>query len=115
MPMNAWTVSGTIDLAPELAGKTGGSDVLYVMARVPGERMPLSVERYPAPAFPLAYRLRSGHGAGAADAPPAMEILARLSRAGTAGPPQPGDLEGTYDGTAAAGATGVDFVIDIEH
>jgi cytochrome c-type biogenesis protein CcmH len=108
----AWTITGTIRLAPELEGKVGATDVLYVLARVAGQRMPLAVERVPAPAFPLAYTLSSGHAGGAAGGPPsALEVVARVSRAGTAGPAQPGDLEGTFDGQAAPGATGVDIVI----
>jgi cytochrome c-type biogenesis protein CcmH len=111
-PVPEWTIGGTIQLVPEFAGKVGESDVLFVMARVPGQRMPVAVERFAAPTFPLAYTLHSGHSAGPAGGPPPqLEILARLSRSGTAGPPQPGDLEGIFDGQASPGATGVDFVV----
>ena len=114
MPANPWSVSGRVDLAPQFAGKVAQTDVLFVMAREPGKRMPVSVERFPAPRFPLEYTLHSGHGESTA-APPAMEVVARLSRGGTAGPPQPGDLEGTYAGTATAGATGVNVVLDVQY
>ena len=115
MPQNAWTIAGTIELPPALAGKTGPSDVLYVFAREPGQGQPVAVERYEAPAFPLSYALQSGHGPAGTNPPPAMEVVAKLSRSGMAGPPQPGDLEGRYDGVATAGASGVDIVLDIEH
>ena len=111
-PVPEWTIAGTIQVAPEFAGKAGASDVLFVMARVPGQHMPVAVERFAAPTFPLAYTLRSGHAAGQAGGPPQqLEVLARLSRSGTAGPPQPGDLEGVFDGQASPGATGIDFVV----
>jgi hypothetical protein len=114
MPVNAWTVSGTVQLAVEFSGKSTPTDVLYVIARLPGERMPLAVERFPAPVFPLAYTLRSGHGTSPTDAPQALEVVAKLSRSGTAGPPQPGDLEGKYDGSAAPNATGVDITLNVQ-
>jgi len=115
MPVNAWTIAGTVQLAPELAGKVHATDVLYVIARLPGERMPLAVERFPGPVFPLAYTLRSGHGSSPTEPPQAMEVVAKLSRSGTVGPAQPGDLEGTYEGTAAPDSTGVDITINVQH
>jgi hypothetical protein len=115
MPQNAWTISGTIDLAPAFTGKTQPTDVLYIFAREPGQGQPVAVERYPSPVFPLQYALQSGHGPAGTNPPPSMEVVAKLSRSGMAGPPKPGDLEGRYDGVATAGASGIDVVLDIEH
>ncbi|MBI5500969.1 MAG: hypothetical protein HY907_12055 [Deltaproteobacteria bacterium] len=115
MPVNTWTISGKVELAPQFAGKVGASDVLYVIARKPGERQPLAVERYEAPAFPLDYTLHTGHGGGGPEPPAGMEVVAKLSRSGLAGPPQPGDLEGSHDGVAAAGATDVNITLNVEH
>jgi len=116
MAPTGWTISGTVQLAPELQGKVAATDVLFVMARAPGQRMPVAVERIEAPQFPVAYTLSTGHGTeGAGSTPAELEVLARVSKSGMAGPPQAGDLEGIYGGRAVPGATGVDFVVRIRH
>lgn len=110
-----WTVTGSVTLSPELASKIGETDVLFVTARVPGARMPVAVARIPSPAYPAQFELRSGHAAeGTGAMPAALEIAARVSRSGMAGPAQPGDLEGTYPGRVPPGAAGVHIVIDSE-
>jgi cytochrome c-type biogenesis protein CcmH len=108
----AWTVSGTVTLAPAVAYEKGANDVLFVTARVPGRRMPVAVARLPAPSFPQRYELRAGHATNDAGGMPIeLEIAARLSRSGLAGPVQPGDLEGAREGKVAPGADGIDIVI----
>ncbi|MBN1774123.1 MAG: hypothetical protein JXB32_22885 [Deltaproteobacteria bacterium] len=109
----AWSVSGTVTLAPELADRVPPDAVLFVFARVPGQRVPTAVQRLPGPRFPVEFALEAGHAGEPDDTSPAqLEVRARVSRGGMAGPPQPGDLEGRAPGLVTPGATGVTVTID---
>ncbi|MFP5305422.1 MAG: c-type cytochrome biogenesis protein CcmI [Gammaproteobacteria bacterium] len=86
-----------IDVAPELAGEIGASDVLFVVARRPdAPGPPLAVRRLSASELPLRITLDDdnamapGVKLSMADR---WEVIARVSRAGTA-QAQSGDLEG---------------------
>ena len=108
-----WTVSGTVALAPELAGRVPPEAVLFVFARVPGARVPAAVQRIPAPRFPVDFTLTAGHAGAPGELPPdRLELVARVRRSGTAGPPQTGDLEGRSREPIAPGASGVLVTID---
>jgi len=50
-------VSGKIDIAPELKAKVKSSDVVMVIARQPGERMPVAVLKTPVAEFPMSFAL----------------------------------------------------------
>jgi len=104
-------IRGTITLAPELAGRIDEGAVLFVIARK-ASGPPFAVKRIAAPRFPLVYRL------GAEDVMMAgqafdgeMQMSARVSRTGSAGPPQPGDLEGEHASSVRVAARQVDIVI----
>ncbi|MBI4552065.1 MAG: hypothetical protein HY710_07365 [Candidatus Latescibacteria bacterium] len=111
MPGGGGTVSGTLSIAPDLAAKVNGTEVIFLIARRPEGGPPLAVKKIDHPQFPLSYTL------GSADAmlnePFAGEVMivARLDRDGNAGPPQPGDMEGTVI-RAQVGDAGVNIVID---
>ena len=51
------TISGQIDLAPELKSKIKPGDMLMVIARQPGERMPVAVLKVPVSQFPFSFVL----------------------------------------------------------
>ena len=51
------TISGQIDLSPELKSKIKPGDMLMVIARQPGERMPVAVLKVPANKFPFSFVL----------------------------------------------------------
>jgi cytochrome c-type biogenesis protein CcmH len=109
----AWTLSGTAALAPALSDRVPSDAVLFIFARVPGQRMPLAVQRFPSPRFPVEFTLQAGHGGESGDAQPAqLEVVARVSSGGMAGPPQPGDLEGLAPGPVVPGATGITVTVD---
>ncbi len=102
-PSPAATVSGQVQLAPEVAAKLAAGDTLFVFARAKqGPRMPLAVMRVPAPKageFPKAFELTDAM----AMAPglnlssfPEVVIEARISKSGNA-QLQPGDLSGVSD------------------
>jgi cytochrome c-type biogenesis protein CcmH len=107
------SVSGSVSIAPLLAGKVGASDTLFVYARAEGgPRMPLAVLRTGAAKLPLAFKLDDSMAmtpqmkiSGAAS----VRIEARVSRTGNA-TPQPGDLTGTSD-AVKPGARDVKIVI----
>lgn len=92
----AVAIEGRVELAPALAGKVKPADTVFVYARLPGERMPLAMVRRRAGELPLDFRLDDSvamsPAAKLSDAKE-VEIVARVSRSGTA-QPQAGDLEG---------------------
>lgn len=85
-----------VDIAPQLKQQLDADDVLFVLARQPGgPSMPVAAKRIPAKDFPIALDLSD------ADGPmptlklsqlPQVELLARVSRQGTANR-MPGDFE----------------------
>lgn len=89
-----------VDLAPDLNGRVGADDTLFVYARaVNGPRMPLAMARHTAGELPLQVRLDDSMSMTPAmtlSAFPTVEIVARVSRSGTA-TPQSGDLIGVSD------------------
>jgi len=50
-------ISGLIELSPELKVKVKPGDVVMVIARKPGERMPVAVLKSPASSFPMKFAL----------------------------------------------------------
>ena len=108
---DAASISGVVRIAPELQDRVGAADVLFIIAHR-GGGPPFAVQRVVSPRFPVDYRL------GPADmmtpgVPFQGEVTmsARLSKTGTAGPAQPGDLEGDRPGSVAIGTRGVDILL----
>ncbi len=108
---DAASISGVVRIAPELQDHVGAGDVLFVIAHR-GSGPPFAVQRIVAPRFPVAFRL------GPADVmtpgvPFQGEVTmsARLSKSGSAGPAQPGDVEGEHPGSVAVGTHGVDILL----
>ncbi len=104
-------IRGTITVARDLTARVQDGSVLFVIAHK-AAGAPFAVKRIVAPRFPLAYRL------GPEDVMMAgstfegeVRVSARLSRTGTAGPAQPGDLEGEHAAPVQVGARDVDIVI----
>lgn len=99
-------VTGTVELGPKLRVAPG--DIVMVIARVPGQRMPVAVMRVPASRLPLAFVLDDS----LAMSPRAristvteVEVEARVSKTGQA-TAQPGDLYSSVQ-TVKVGAKGV--------
>lgn len=110
----ATRVSGSVAIAPELAGRFAPTDTLFIYARAAkGPRVPLAVLRKPASALPLEFVLDDSMAMA-----PGLDLSrfdrvvigARISKSGNA-IPQPGDLEGTT-GPVKVGAAGIKIVID---
>ncbi|HEX7124255.1 MAG TPA: tetratricopeptide repeat protein [Thermodesulfobacteriota bacterium] len=111
-PAPAPIVTGTVTLGPGVTGGAEQAGALFVIARR-GSGPPLAVKRIESPRFPVHYTL------GPEDAmlrdravEGEMEIVARLSRSGAAGPARPGDLEGRFPrNPVRPGAANVDIVL----
>jgi len=104
-------IRGTITMAPELAGRMREGSVLFIIARK-AAGAPFAVKRIIAPRLPVTYHI------GAEDVMMAgqafdgeVRVSARVSQTGSAGPPQPGDLEGEHATPVQVGARNVDVVI----
>jgi cytochrome c-type biogenesis protein CcmH len=111
-------IAGTISVASELRGRVSDEDTLFIIARkgTGGSGAPFAVRRIAAPRFPLEYRLGPDDVMMAGMAfEGEFHLSARLSKSGTAGPAQRGDLEGEYPAQVKVGARGVDIVIARAH
>ncbi|HEY8371096.1 MAG TPA: tetratricopeptide repeat protein [Thermodesulfobacteriota bacterium] len=111
-PAPAPIVTGTVTLGPGVTGGAEQAGALFVIARR-GSGPPLAVKRIESPRFPVHYTL-GPEDAMLRDRPVEgeLEIVARLSRSGAAGPAQPGDLEGRFPrNPVRPGAANVDIVL----
>jgi cytochrome c-type biogenesis protein CcmH len=108
------SVSGTVAVAPAVAGKVNPGDTLFVFARAEGgSRMPLAVLRRTASELPLAFALDDTMAMAPTakiSAAQAVRVEARISRSGNA-MPQPGDLVGT-SAVVKPGARDIAIVVD---
>ncbi len=107
-------ITGSITVARDLTGRIQEGSVLFVIARK-SAGPPFAVKRIVSPRFPLAYRLGPEDVMMAGSAfDGEVRVSARLSRTGTAGPAQPGDLEGEHAAPVRVGARNVDIAISRE-
>jgi cytochrome c-type biogenesis protein CcmH len=109
-------ISGTVSLAPSLAGKSAPMDTLFVFAReMNGPPMPVSIVRATKNELPFTFRLddsTSPMSSRKLSDVGTVVILARLSKSGQA-MPQSGDLEGMSQ-PVIPGAKQIRVVIDRE-
>jgi cytochrome c-type biogenesis protein CcmH len=80
-------VSGTVELAPAMKDKTQPGDVVMVIARLPGTRVPLAVLRAPASEFPMKFTLDDSlamNPQALISTAKEVEIEARVSKTGMA-------------------------------
>jgi cytochrome c-type biogenesis protein CcmH len=107
------SVSGTVTLAPSLAGKAAPTDTLFVFARAAeGPRMPLAILRKQVKDLPLSFKLDDSMAMSPAaklSSTARVIVGARISKAGDA-LPKPGDLQG-FSPVVAGGATGLKIEI----
>lgn len=108
------SVSGSVSVAPAIAGNVTGAETLFIFARSDGgPRVPLAVVRSNARTLPLKFSLDDSHamapGVNLSSAE-RVRIEARISKSGNA-TPQPGDLAGSST-IVQPGARDVNVVID---
>jgi cytochrome c-type biogenesis protein CcmH len=106
-------VSGQIEITPDLKAKIKAGDVLMVIARKPGERMPVAVLKTAVTAFPMQFVLNDA----LAMSPnslisqlPEVLIEVRISKTGMA-MPEAGDLISKQQ-TVKVGTTNTRLMID---
>ncbi len=98
-PQSAGIIAGRITLDPKLADKVTPTDVLFIIVRRPqGPPRPIAVKRVDGPRFPLSFTITNEDVMlKGSELRGMVEVIARLDRDGQAGPPEAGDLEGTFD------------------
>jgi len=110
---SAAPVTGTVDLAPEFAGRTPANAVLFIIARH-GPGPPLAVKRVEQPKFPVTFSI--GPDDRMIKSMPFLgpiELTARIDGDGNATSRSPGDVMGTArGGPVEPGATGVAILLD---
>ena len=109
-------ISGTVSIAPSLAGKGSATDTLFVFAReTNGPPMPVAIMRATKKDLPFTFRLDDSTSmmpSRKLSDVAMVVIVARLSKSGQA-MPQSGDLEGMSQ-PVKPGTDGVTIVIDRE-
>ena len=107
-------ITGTVRLAPALAGKVSPGDTLFVFARpADGSRMPVAILRVSAAQLPYAFRLDDSLAMTQANKLSDQKrvlVGARISKSGDA-MPRTGDLE-AQTAQAAPGTEGLVLTID---
>ena len=106
-------IGGKIDLSPELKSKIKPGDIVMVIARKPGERMPVAVLKVPASNFPMSFALNDSLAMNPA-APLSQlteaSVEVRISKTGMA-KPEAGDLTSSAQ-TIKVGAKDVRLLVD---
>jgi cytochrome c-type biogenesis protein CcmH len=109
-------ISGTVTMAPSLAGKGSATDTLFVFAReTNGPPMPVAIVRATKKDLPFTFRLDDSSSmmpSRRLSDVGTVVIVARLSKSGQA-MPQSGDLEGMSQ-PVKPGVDGITIVIDRE-
>ena len=107
------SLTGTIRLAPELAGRVPAGAVLFLIARSAETGPPVAVQRIAAPRFPLAFEIGPGDRMMEGvpfEAP--LRLTARIDADQNAMTRNPGDLQGSSAPGLAPGARDVEIEID---
>lgn len=108
-------VAGRVMIAPELADRVAGTDVLYVIVRRPqGPPRPIAVKRIERPRFPVEFAVtRDDVMIQGTRLTGMVEVVARLDKDGSAGPVQRGDMEGVFKrNPTLVGGKNIEIVID---
>lgn len=107
------SISGNIELSPDLKSKIKSGDIVMVIARKPGERMPVAVLKVAASDFPMSFTLNDSLAMNPS-APLSQlseaSIEVRISKTGMA-KPEAGDLISSVQ-TVKVGASNVRLLID---
>nr|WP_216860444.1 c-type cytochrome biogenesis protein CcmI [Polynucleobacter sp. JS-Fieb-80-E5] len=106
-------ISGKIELSADLKSKIKPGDIVMVIARKPGERMPVAVLKVPATNFPMSFTLNDSLAMNPS-APLSQlseaSIEVRISKTGMA-KPEAGDLISSVQ-TIKVGTTNVRLLVD---
>ena len=106
-------ISGKIEIAADLRSKVKSGDIVMVIARKPGERMPVAVLKIPVSEFPMSFSLTDALAMNPSSPLSQLSeasIEVRISKTGMA-KPEAGDLISTPQ-TVKVGANNIRLVID---
>jgi cytochrome c-type biogenesis protein CcmH len=106
-------VSGRVEIAPQLKERIKSSDILMVIARKPGERMPVAVLKTAVTTFPMSFVLNDALAMNPnvlISQLPQVSVEVRISKTGMAAP-ESGDLISAPQ-TIKVGAKDARLVID---
>ncbi|MBA2564081.1 MAG: hypothetical protein H0V09_01495 [Gemmatimonadetes bacterium] len=114
-------IEGVIGLAPGIDSLTAPTDVVFVIAREPGnEGAPLAVERLSGNAYPMRFRIDAsvsilaGGEASPADAPRTgpVQLIVKVDKDGDAGTSSAEDLLGFTPEPVLPGQEGVEILVE---
>jgi cytochrome c-type biogenesis protein CcmH len=111
----ASSISGVVTITPQLVSKVAPTDVLFVIVRRPsGAPRPLAALRVEHPTFPVRFEVTNADVMiQGSELRGMVNVIARLDKDGSAGPAQPGDIEGEYaKNPTMVGAKDVEIVLD---
>ena len=106
-------VSGVITITPELASRIKPDELLMVIARKPGERMPVAVLKTPVSAFPIRFTLDDSlamNPAALISQQPEVTVEVRISKTGMA-KAEAGDLLSGQQ-TVKVGSSNIHLTVD---
>ena len=106
-------ISGTIEIAPDVKAKLKAGDIVMVIARQPGERMPVAVLKTAAVDFPMSFSLTDALAMNPSAPLSKLSeatIEVRISKTGMA-KPEAGDLISSVQ-TVKVGSTNVRLLVD---
>jgi len=111
--VNTKGISGKIEIAADIKSKVRSGDIVMVIARKPGERMPVAVLKVPVSEFPMSFSLTDALAMNPSSplsqlAEAAIEV--RISKTGMA-KPEAGDLISAPQ-TVKVGSNNIRLVID---
>jgi cytochrome c-type biogenesis protein CcmH len=105
------SIAGQVRIRADLGQRVKPGAALFLIARR-GAGPPVAARRIADPAFPLAFTLGPADAIMGVAFEGEFELVARIKMDGTAGPPQPGDIEGKAAGPVRVGAR--DVVIELD-
>lgn len=111
----AGSITGTVTIDPSVASKMAPTDVLFVIVRRPsGPPRPIAALRIEHPTFPQPFEVTNADVmVQGSELRGMVAVLARLDKDGSAGPAQPGDIEGEFaKNPTMAGAKDVEIVLN---
>ena len=111
----AGSITGTVTIDPSVASKMAPTDVLFVIVRRPsGPPRPIAALRIEHPKFPQSFEVTNADVmVQGSELRGMVVVLARLDKDGSAGPAQPGDIEGEFArNPTMAGAKDVEIVLN---
>ena len=111
----AGSISGIVTIDPALASRVDPTDVLFVIVRRPsGPPRPIAALRIEHPRFPVPFEVTNADVMVQGSAlKGVVAVIARLDKDGSAGPAQPGDIEGEFaKNPTMVGAKNVEIVLN---